>query len=312
MRLHHILLLSGLLAASATDLQGQVNPSVVGADLRPRVDAGQIVTDAFDDLTAQLVPNVRTFGWQFQTIPTDPYFLQDPGFNAVAGSGLPAGSQLGFDVTRSLSWWDGTGGVIRFRGTPAAESLTFNFGGGTVTISDGSGAQNGFNVATVASNGSTHRHLNAFLNAGTLAAPTPGVYLTSIRTRSSAAAVGTSDALFWLFNNGIQEADFRRALTYVANPFPGDADFSGDVDIADFSTLAANFNAAGPLFWYDGDFDNDRAVSIGDFALLASNFNRTAPPTPADLPRGAVVPEPSLLFSIAGVAGVALLRGRRQ
>lgn len=69
----------------------------------------------------------------------------------------------------------------------------------------------------------------------------------------------------------------------------GDANLNGTVDIADFSALAANFNAAGP--WVRGDFNYSGTVTIADFALLAGNFNRSLP---ADDPaRRAGVPEPS-------------------
>ena len=87
------------------------------ADISPRVQAGRIVADAFDDATGETTPDPRVFGYDFQEDPLDPYFAADPGFNARAGSGLPAGSQLGFGVPggarfglpANLSYWGGTG-----------------------------------------------------------------------------------------------------------------------------------------------------------------------------------------------------------
>lgn len=85
----------------------------------------------------------------------------------------------------------------------------------------------------------------------------------------------------------------------------GDADLDGDVDIADFSLLAASFNSAGA--WRHGDFDNDGAVTLGDFASLAANFN-----APAGRP-AASVPEPAAALGIAAVAVVgATARARRR
>lgn len=55
----------------------------------------------------------------------------------------------------------------------------------------------------------------------------------------------------------------------------GDANLDTAVDIADFSTLAVNFNRTG-RDWFGGDFTGDQAVNIGDFALLAANFNQTS------------------------------------
>jgi hypothetical protein len=288
------------LRSSAAEAQ---NPFVISADARPRVASGKIVTDAFDDSTGTLLANVRTFGWQFQTIPGSPYFLQDPGFNAVSSSGLPGGSQLGFNVTRGLSFWNGTGNV-GFGMTSFGESLAFNFGAGTVSISSTTGAQSGFNFVTIAASGSAHRHLNSELVFGTQPTPAQGVYFTSIRLTNTGGPV-PSDALFLLFNNGAAPADVSRALNYAANPFAGDADFSGTVNISDFATLASSFNRSGEVFWYDGDFNADYAVDIGDFSLLAANFNQSAP---ASLVRA--VPEPSII-SVSLVSLVALCRRRR-
>ena len=55
----------------------------------------------------------------------------------------------------------------------------------------------------------------------------------------------------------------------------GDANRDRTVDIADFATLAGNFNTAGTFS--DGDFDYDGTVAIGDFSLLASRFNQSLP-----------------------------------
>jgi hypothetical protein len=60
----------------------------------------------------------------------------------------------------------------------------------------------------------------------------------------------------------------------------GDANLSGNVDIADFARLGAKFNQAGE--WTDGDSNYNGQVEIGDFSLLAANFNRSSP---ASLPQ---------------------------
>ena len=60
-------------------------------------------------------------------------------------------------------------------------------------------------------------------------------------------------------------------LADVANTRRGDADLDGDVDFADFLSLAGNFGSdAGS--WSQGDFDCDGEVSFSDFLLLAGNF----------------------------------------
>lgn len=280
-----------VLTVSATFALAQ-NPHVIGSDLRPRNAAGRIEIDAFDDVLGQVVPAVRTFGWRFQTIPGDPYFLQDPGFNATSASGLPGGSALGFNLVLGLRYFTGSG-PVSFTNTPAGETLTLNFGAGNVTISDATTPQPGFNFVTLAPNGSAHRHLNSVLNPGTAPTPATGVYLTAIRVTDT-AGLTPSDAMYLVFNNGAAPLDYDRTIRYVATPFPGDANFSGAVDIDDFGILAANFNRPADQFWHEGDFNNDRMVDIDDFGLLAANFNQQAPTSAAGVnARGGAVPEPA-------------------
>jgi hypothetical protein len=279
------------------------NPFVIEADLQPRVQAGRIVIDAIDHTSQQVISNVRTFGWEFGE-GLDPYLIQDPGFDVEADSGLPAGSQVGFNVSQNLLYWPG-GASVSFGGTAGGESLHLNFGGGTVSIAAHSPPQSGFNFLTISAGGTGHRHLNSFLVAGPEHEPAEGVYFTSIRVTSTGGAAA-SDPVWLVYNNGATPADFDRALDAIANPFGGDANYSGRVDIADFSILAANFNSGGERFWFDGDFNGDRAVNIGDFSILAANFNQDAP---APAPRGGAVPEPG---AAAMLLGATLICRRRR
>lgn len=86
----------------------------------------------------------------------------------------------------------------------------------------------------------------------------------------------------------------------------GDANLDRAVNIADFSTLAVNFNQAGT--WASGNFNGDGAVSIADFAMLAANFNTVIASDAA----ASTVPEPAAaagaVLAVAGVAG----RARRR
>jgi acetyl esterase/lipase len=100
------------------------------------------------------------------------------------------------------------------------------------------------------------------------------------------------------------------ARDFLANhllAIDGDADLDGDVDVADFASLAANFNRPGA--WRHGDFDNRGVVDLADFARLAANFNVTSPR--ASL---AAVPEPGAsgmgALSLAGLAGARRVRRR--
>jgi hypothetical protein len=88
----------------------------------------------------------------------------------------------------------------------------------------------------------------------------------------------------------------------------GDADLSGNVDLTDFTLLAANFNGSGKR-WFKGDFNYDGSVDLTDFTMLASNFNSTVAGEPS-AGIGAVVPEPTAL--VDALAGIALLSRRRR
>lgn len=104
---------------------------------------------------------------------------------------------------------------------------------------------------------------------------------------------------------------------FVTAAIPGDANLSGQVNIADFAILAANFNGQGT--WTDGSFNGDLSVNIADFSLLATHFNTSIPgslmrDTPAmrSPPMAAAVPEPACPVAAALVIGTVLGRRRRR
>ncbi|HRK29637.1 MAG TPA: PEP-CTERM sorting domain-containing protein [Tepidisphaeraceae bacterium] len=84
----------------------------------------------------------------------------------------------------------------------------------------------------------------------------------------------------------------------------GDANFSGGVNLDDFTALAASFGSNGAV-WTNGDFNYDGSVNLDDFTILAANFGQSG----GDIARGAV-PEPASLGLIAGA--IAALAGRRR
>jgi hypothetical protein len=57
----------------------------------------------------------------------------------------------------------------------------------------------------------------------------------------------------------------------------GDANLSGNVDLADFNRLSANFGAS-PRRWAAGNFDYDHDTDLSDFNRLAANFGSGAMP----------------------------------
>jgi len=86
----------------------------------------------------------------------------------------------------------------------------------------------------------------------------------------------------------------------------GDADLSGSVNLDDFTRLAAGFGSIGST-WTSGDFNYDGFTNLDDFTALAANFGLTLP---ADVPRGAAVPEPALGSLVLFLTG-SMARRRR-
>jgi hypothetical protein len=230
------------------------------ADVRPRVSDGMIFTDGFIDATSETIPDLRIFGYDFQEDPADPYFAADPGFNAAAGSGLPGGSQLlfnilsgaDFDLPANLSFWDGTdknaaepGVQVQFGLVPGGETLRLGFASGSVVVGTGLGEMSGFAIQTVNANGAVHRHLSSFLDAGSAAVPAEGVYLFPLELTSSDAAVRDSDPLFFVYNNGRSEEQHDLAIEGVeANLLVVES--AWNVDANGNWSLAANWSAGVP------------------------------------------------------------------
>lgn len=141
------------------------------ADISPYVSGGQIFTNGYEDATSTTLPGLRIFAYDFQEEPEDPYFITDPGFNAFAGSGLPAGSKLKFNILdggsfglpSNLTFWDGAG-QVDFGTTPNGETLELSLGSSDITVGSTTGQITGFSIGTIAGDGSIHKHLNSFLN----------------------------------------------------------------------------------------------------------------------------------------------------
>lgn len=206
-------------------------------DVSPTVENGRIVTNGYDDATSTLLPGVRVFGYDFQEDPLDPFFAADPGFNSSAGSGLPASSQLRFNILSggalglpgNLTYWDGVGSVS-FGAVPAGEALVLNLGAQNRTVDSDLGLVAGFSLGTVAGDGSIHRHLNSFLLGPGGSDPTNGIYLFALELTSSNPSVTASAPFFVVFNNGLDEAVHDAALDHVQAaivPEPGSCMLTG-------------------------------------------------------------------------------------
>jgi hypothetical protein len=137
---------------------------------------------------------------------------------------------------------------------------------------------------------------NAIINAR--ANPGDGIFDSGLASRPG-SAIGVA-----LATDAFGQSHILMRPTKI-----GDLNLDGTVSIADFITLAANFNTTNAT-WDRGDINYDRTVTIADFIDLAGNFNSNYsggifPISPADQQMladfyAANVPEPS-------AAGVILI-----
>ncbi|MFT3788858.1 MAG: hypothetical protein QM770_22250 [Tepidisphaeraceae bacterium] len=103
--------------------------------------------------------------------------------------------------------------------------------------------------------------------------------------------------------------------------YAGDTNLDGTVNFGDMLVLASNYNMSGKS-WSDGDFNYDGVVNFSDQLSLAANYNLTLAGTYASAvsPTGSfasdwalawsLVPEPSALSAVMGLAVVSLRRRR--
>lgn len=100
----------------------------------------------------------------------------------------------------------------------------------------------------------------------------------------------------------------------------GDINLDHMVSFSDLTTLAANYNKPGT--WFEGDFDGDGDVDFADQVTLAGNYHwgepgyrRSGTGIPSDFAADwalaqSMVPEPTTLGAIGGLATLALRRRR--
>src|SRR5204863_433138 len=142
----------------------------------------------------------------------------------------------------------------------------------------------------------TRNRTNASTAAAAVAADASNQHKTAVGY-AEASAIGTSTF-------GGEPVD--SAAVVARYTLMGDANLSGNVDLTDFTFLAANFNGTGKS-WLQGDFNYDGSVNLTDFTFLASNFNQVLSTSGAPGALGSSVPEPC-----AGVlAAAALLQSGR-
>jgi hypothetical protein len=233
-RFNKLLLVAAIFAALPLQL------AQADFDARPYNVGGQIVTGGFDDGTNQFVPIQTSFGYTLGgDDPTDPFFTQDPGFNAAAGSGLTPGSTMAFDVLGpssgsvlpfNLSYWNGSG-AVSWSIVPHDETLNLALGSHSVTLGSGTSLISGFELQTLTSLGAMHQHLGATLlgsdgnavpadagpwGAGDGVEATAGIYALSLELRNGSQA--NSSPIYIFYDNGVGDQALAAAVASVPEP----------------------------------------------------------------------------------------------
>jgi hypothetical protein len=97
-------------------------------------------------------------------------------------------------------------------------------------------------------------------------------------------------------------------VSSIGNNLPGDFNFNGIVDAADYTFWRASVGAMGP---HPADGDGNGVVDENDYGIWRANFGKTAP-TPATGSALSGVPEPgSALLGCAIAVWAYLVRRRR-
>jgi autotransporter-associated beta strand protein len=114
-------------------------------------------------------------------------------------------------------------------------------------------------------------------------------------------------------------SDLRKGIGYFDNSsssqlslmytYYGDTNLDGQVNIADFNALAANFGTSSGAAWQTGDFNYDGRVNLLDLNAIASNFG-ASPISLAPPALGTLVPEPGSIGMLG--LGLAAMIGRRR
>ena len=109
----------------------------------------------------------------------------------------------------------------------------------------------------------------------------PGIISSTAQTVTN-SGVGLAEAtdLFSVFPATFKGQSVDNNSLLLAHCLYGDADLSGNVNLADFNRLAGNFGGANRL-WSQGDFNYDGNVNLQDFNRQAANWGLAGAPAAA-------------------------------
>jgi len=105
-----------------------------------------------------------------------------------------------------------------------------------------------------------------------------------------------------IYNEALDLAAVNARYRAVAETIPGDSNFDGVVDGADYSRWADHFRQAN-TGWSTGDFSGDGVTDAADYTIWADNYSATM--------TAVTVPEPSAV-GLAGLGALLAIAGFRS
>lgn len=302
-------------------------PGVVGCDL---VKTAQMLELPDAALPREATTGKLIFMADFRDFSGGDFRTRNPGFQSVRNGLLP-NELIGYRALGALRYWDSASSswgrppddtqVSLFGGLEASAEVkkdfqqcagqllcfsdgSFGIDGRTVFSADGIQGNPELVVDITNSNGVLHTHLSFFLENQRGEAGGPiGAYLIEMQLHSNARFF-PSEPFLILFNAGLDEAEFAKALSaLIGDPsgthpaptrpalpasIPGDVDLDGDVDRIDVALIllaAQNNEEVHPnnaRFDVNGDGIIDRADALLAKKLCTLRLCRPpiiAPPT---------------------------------
>jgi autotransporter-associated beta strand protein len=225
------------------------------------------------------------------------HFDSDPGGSLTVTAGGPGAPRVEFasPLARLEALQLTTGGTAIL--SPGQRTLSTHllvlFTGATLDVTDGR------LIVDYATGNSPLLAINSMINTGRLksTAGGAGMLLTAGEASDILQISGVQTASF-----GGQVVDATTVLARLVRP--GDANFDGHVNFADFQRLELGYGSTGQG-WGGGDFNGDGNVDDADFKLLYDNLEQPPPPLTVW-----AVPEPRL--GLACGLGGFVLSGRSQ
>lgn len=226
----------------------------------------QLVFSSGADQLVAFASLVRVGDWSHAVVVVQPsgeaaFYLDGALVGEAAGAPLMGGASLalgGHPAESGQTWTGDLDEVAVYERVLSAEEIAHHFASAqtnrTVLANDGDG-QRGLSAELV--DAPQHGTVELLPDGSFSYRPEPGF-------------AGVDSFRYRAIDGQIASAPTKVTITVLT--VAGDADFDGDVDLADFAALKTHFGGQGGAA--EGDFNGDGQVDLVDFAVLKANFGK--------------------------------------